>query len=226
MYTDEGKEYLNSSFQQVLKKFRIEHRVPKNHDIKCGIAENAVKRLKTRIYRYFSSANTKRWVDVLDDIVHALNHVSMKSLGGISPADVTPKNAEVVWQNMYGHEKFLKSVHKFPIGQKVRLSVGRIVFRKGYKFTYTPEVFLIKKHLFKDPPAYIIEDQNGKELDSVVYESKLVAYNKLDPVLKVAKVVKTRKRNRALEYLVRWEGFASKFDSWIDKEQLDAYTKS
>jgi len=33
-----GKEFLARDFQDVLKRFRIQHKIPKNHDVKCGVA--------------------------------------------------------------------------------------------------------------------------------------------------------------------------------------------
>jgi len=201
--SDSGKEYLNEHFAKLLKKNGIEHRIPKNHDVKCALAESSVKRLKTRIYRYLTEKNTLRYVDVLDEIVESLNHMPLASLGGICSADVNVKNAEVVWQRLYGHEKELEAKHKYQIGQKVRLAKEKSVFTKGYKNTFTVEIFLIKKRLFKDPPAYIIEDLNGEEIDSVVYETELVAYNKTDDVYKIEKILRTRKRKGKVEHLVR-----------------------
>jgi len=225
-YSDEGKEYLNKDFAAVLKKYGIEHRIPKNHDVKCGLAENAVKRFKSRVFKYFTENRTLRYVDVMEDIVSSLNNMPMVSLGGLCPAEVTSKNAEIVWQRLYGHEKELKPKHKFAVGQKVRLSVEKAVFRKGYRNTFTQEIFLVKKLLFKDPPAYIIEDTSGEELDSIVYETELVAFNKADDIYRIEKVIRTRRRNGKLEKLVRWEGFSSKFDSWISDDNIKAHSQS
>lgn len=217
LWSDEGKEYLNREFACLLKEFEIEHRIPKNHDIKCGIAENFNRRLKAKFYRYFSEKNTFRWIDVLQDAVAAINESPLKSIGDIAPVDVNRDNAEKVWHTLYDSEKCKIARHKFQVGDKVRLA-KKSLFRKGYKNTFTVETFIIKKLLFKDPPAYIIEDWQKRELDSIVYEPELVKYSADE--FKIQEIVKTRRKRGKTEYLVRWVGYGSEFDSWIGGNQI------
>ena len=66
--------------------------------------------------------------------------------------------------------------HKFQIGDIVRLSLKNQLFRKGYRQTFTKELFRIRKRLFADPAAYIIEDLSGEEIDSIVYEQELIPF--------------------------------------------------
>ena len=37
-----------------------------------------------------------------------------------------------------------------------------------------------------------------------------------DKAFEVDRVIKTRKRNGKIQYLVSWKGYPSKFDSWVD----------
>ena len=69
----------------------------KRHDIKCYISENedikaaAVERfnrtLKTKMYRYFTTKNTRRYIDVLPDLLHSYNHTYHRSIG-MAPIEV------------------------------------------------------------------------------------------------------------------------------------------
>ena len=53
--------------------------------------------LKTRMYRYFTSANTLRYDDVLQDLVRGYNASEHSSIG-MAPKDVTLKNKRMVWK--------------------------------------------------------------------------------------------------------------------------------
>ena len=175
LYTDAGKEFIAKEFQQVLMKNGIEHRIPKNHDVKCGFAENFIRRLKSRMYKFFTENGTKRWIEVLPELVRALNATPNKSTG-LAACEITKENAAAVWDRLYAREKLLTPKHKFQPGDRVRLALKGQLFRKGYKHTYTEEVFVIHKRIFKDPPAYIIKDLSGEEIDSIVYEQELIGY--------------------------------------------------
>ena len=39
---------------------------------------------------------------------------------------------------------------------------------------------------------------------------------KEDDVYEIEEVVKTRKRGGKVEYFVKWKGYPSKFNSWVD----------
>lgn len=173
LYTDAGKEFIAKPFQALLSENDIEHRIPKNHDVKCALAENGVKRVKQKMYRYFTEKKTKTWLTILKDITAGLNATFNSSIR-MTPNQVNKTNAGLVWKVLYQDEESLVPCHRYQIGSLVRLSLKNQLFRKGYKTTYTEEVFRIRKRLFRDPPAYIIEDLNGEEIDSIVYEQELV----------------------------------------------------
>ena len=175
LYTDAGKEFIARTFQDVLSLHEIEHRIPKNHDVKCAFAENGVKRIKQKIFRYFTEQGTMCWVDILPSVVRSLNATPNRTIG-VAPVDVTAQNAASIWDALYGHEKMLIARHKFQIGAIVRLSLKNQLFRKGYRQTFTKELFRIRKRLFADPAAYIIEDLSGEEIDSIVYEQELIPF--------------------------------------------------
>jgi hypothetical protein len=75
--SDKGTEYTNSVFQSMLAKHGIHHYTSENDDIKAAVIERWNRTLKERIYRYFTYKNTRRYIDVLNDIVYSLQqHVS------------------------------------------------------------------------------------------------------------------------------------------------------
>ena len=52
--TDEGKEFLNKTFQDTLKREGIEFSVFRNPDVKCSVIERAHRRLRDKLYKYFT----------------------------------------------------------------------------------------------------------------------------------------------------------------------------
>jgi len=60
LQTDEGSEFVNSSFQQMLKRHNIHFYTLENEDIKAAVVERFDITLKTKLYRYFTFKNTWR----------------------------------------------------------------------------------------------------------------------------------------------------------------------
>ena len=72
--TDEGKEFLNKTFQDMLKREGIEFSVCRNPDVKCTVIDRTHRTLRDKLYKYFTYMNTHRYIDVLQDSVTGYNH--------------------------------------------------------------------------------------------------------------------------------------------------------
>jgi len=93
-------EFVNSTFQSMLQRRGIKFYTSENEDIKAAVAERFNRTLKEKMYRYFTAKHTRRYVDVLQDLVHAYNNTYHSSIG-MAPADVTLDNEEVVRKRLY-----------------------------------------------------------------------------------------------------------------------------
>ena len=69
--TDKGTEFLNSNVQGLFKELGIHHYTSENEDIKAAVVERFNRTLKTKMWKYFTHANTLKYLDVLDDILHS-----------------------------------------------------------------------------------------------------------------------------------------------------------
>jgi len=49
--TDRGKEFLNRTFQDMLKRKVIRVQVCKNPDVKCAVVDRAHRTLRNKLYR-------------------------------------------------------------------------------------------------------------------------------------------------------------------------------
>ena len=101
-----------------------------NSETKASIAERFIRTLKQKIYRYFTANNTVRYIDTLQQLVHAYNHTVHRSIKEM-PANVTRENEFKVRQTLYG-KKQPKVKFKFNIGDLVKISKTRRQFEKAY----------------------------------------------------------------------------------------------
>ena len=56
--SDKSTEFLNSTFQSMLKRHDIKFYTSENEDIKAVVVERFNRTVKTKMYRYFTARNT------------------------------------------------------------------------------------------------------------------------------------------------------------------------
>jgi hypothetical protein len=61
-----------------------------------------------------------------------------------------------------------------------------------------------------------LNDLAGESIKGKFYEQELQKVDKRDDVYRVEKILKTRKRNGQVQYLIKWLGFPDKFNSWTN----------
>jgi len=129
--TDRGKEFLNRSFQDMLKREGIEFQTCKNPDVKCSVVERAHRTIRDKLYKYFTYKNTYIFIDVLQPFVRGYN-ASVHSTTGIAPAQVTDFDILAIWKRMNERRgKIAIAQPRFRVGQHVRISKEKIKFAKG-----------------------------------------------------------------------------------------------
>ena len=126
----------------------------------------------------------------------------------MKPADV--KSSTYIDSSKEINDKDLK----FKVGEIVRISKYKNIFAKSYVPNCSEEVFVIKKVKNTVPGTYVIIDLKGEEIVGTFYENELQkTYQK---EFRVEKVIK-RKGDKLY---VKWKGYDSSFNSWIDKKNL------
>ena len=129
------KEFTGSAFQELFRRREIQFRVARNPDIKAAVVERLNRTLRERTWRYFSHSNTKRYIDIVQKIVHAYNH-TLHSGTRMRPIDVTLYNALTATENFanrahYNYRKRATLLPKFKVGNLVRISRTKNTFEKG-----------------------------------------------------------------------------------------------
>jgi len=80
LQTDRGTEFYNLTFQRWLKDQRIPD-FSTEGDAKASVVERFNRTSKERLYRYFTTANTLRFDDVLPELVQGYNATRHRSIG-------------------------------------------------------------------------------------------------------------------------------------------------
>jgi len=210
--SDYGTEFYNHEVQKFFKDRDIKHYSSLNYDIKAAVVERFNRTLKTKMFRYFTHRNTYRWIDVLDKLIESYNNSYHRSIG-MTPNQVNFDNNDVVAKRLYPIKPKPKWKHN--VGDKVRISRARQVFRKGYLPQWTEEIFTIATKNPTNPVTYALKDQDGETIKGSFYEQEIQKVEKSDDVYVVEKVLKRRRAGDGkTEYFVKWRGYPDKFNSW------------
>ena len=220
--TDAGTEFLSASARKVYRKHNVHHQTANVH---ASHVERKQRDLQQRIGQYLTERETRRYIHVLPDIVHGLNHAYHRILHmSAAQAERAENHVSVRFAMAEYFEKSRSQSHapSIKVGEWVRV-VTRGTFRKSYDETFSTDFYRVKKILTHMPrPMYIIEDPNGVEERGFYYEEELSPFR--SDVFKVKQVLKRRKKrgrtDGAEESLVEWLGFPRSKATWVDNSQL------
>ena len=202
-------------------------------EYRTGIAEvmgsNPVEALiffQASSFQLLKLENLLRWshftfiyIDVLPKLVKSYNNTYHRSIK-MKPSQVTEANEAKVWDTLYGSDVQKRVRFKFQVGDRVRISKVKRMFEKSYLPNYTKEMFTIYKRFVRQVPVYKLKDDAGEILEGTFYEPELQKIIKNYDVYRVEKILRKRKRKGVVEYLVKWKGYADKFNSWVSERDI------
>jgi hypothetical protein len=109
LQTDKGSEFINETFQRLLRENDIKFYTSENDDIKCAIVERFHRTLRSKMYRYFTFKSTQRYTDVLQSLVDSYNGSFHRSIK-MAPRDVCVDNeSEMSLKDACFHQKLIRS---------------------------------------------------------------------------------------------------------------------
>lgn len=219
LQTDKGREFLNVNVKKLLKKQNMELWVSENDDIKAALAERFNRTLKDKMYKYFTANNTRRWVDVLQKLVTGYNNSYHSSIK-MTPNSVTKERQHEIRRILYPQKTTRSKPFKFNVNDLVRISKAKKVFRKGYLPNWSTELFKITSRLARTKPLYTIEDLNGIAIKGKFYEEEIVKVPEEPEDFLVEEIIRKKRVNGKTKYLIKWVGYDSSFNSWVDESQM------
>lgn len=225
--TDKGREFENKEFHEFVAKKKIHHFTAENIDIKASLAERFNRTLKNRMFAYFTANNTRRYLEVLDDLVESYNKSRHRTIG-MKPYEVKTKDqARQIFHKVYDPyfltQKKTKTMARN--GSLVRMARGPELFRKGYLPNWSREVFKVTKILPTIPKkVYKVEDLSGEEITGTFYPEELQPIShdpnpELVPVQEILQRKKDKATGKNLA-LVKFLDHPAKFNKWIDIKDI------
>ncbi|KAH7715381.1 Y26D4A.11 protein [Aphelenchoides avenae] len=226
--TDQGLEFTAAAVRRYFKeKDVLAHCTYTHPTVHAGVVERANRTIKERLYRYFSERNTTRWVDVVQQVVDAINRSVCRSTG-VAPRDVTFANAASLRARLYGNEagaipKNRGTAPSLKVGDYVRIEKNKQVFEKGYLPRFTDELFVVTKvRLTPRPATFALRDESGEPVRGWFYANELCPVRKdANTVYRVERVLKSRKSKRGgVEHFVKWLNRPTIYNAWVHESDF------
>lgn len=221
LQTDKGSEFRNTKVLSFLKEEKVHFFTTENEDIKASIVERFNRTLKEKMWRYFTKTNQLRYIDVIDDLVHNYNNSYHRSIR-MTPADVNIDNQEQVWNTLYASVVPDKKP-VFKEGERVRIAQSRQTFKKGYVPGWSEEIYTIDKvNSQTNPITYKLTDYMNEPIIGNFYKEEIQKVGDKQ-VYRIEKIIRERRTVGGKEYLVKWFGYNSSFNSWISAKNISRY---
>lgn len=225
--SDAGKEFVSGKFQSILKKFDVTFKPAPSSDSKAACAERFIRTIKERIWRYFTHKRTRRYIDVLQNIVESYNN-TRHSATKMIPSTVTLENAAIARANLENkYSCKSQRAPKYNVGDMVRISRAKNVFEKGYESGWTLELFkIVRVSSARYPVVYYLQDLSGEDIEGFFYEQELSRVRKdlEEATFEVEKILKVVGNGPTKKFLVKWKGYPDKFNQWINASDVEDST--
>ena len=167
MWTDKGKEFYNKH----VKALGVQLYSTENEE-KSSVVEQWSRTMKEKMFKYFSANNTKKYIDILDEMVNNYNNTKHSSIK-MTPVEASNKKSKNrVWLNLNGKARTNPVEPKFSVGDKVRITKKKSNFEKGYTPRWTEEVFTVLQIQYTDPPTCKISDIMVKKFKALFTNRK------------------------------------------------------
>lgn len=177
-WVDEGGE-----FEGVFRQFCEGEGISIYHtftETKSSFAERYIRTLKSVVYKYLEERQTTRYIGQLQNFVNLINS-RVNRMTKLAPQDVRTEHTEyLITLNKDQHDYMMstnRSKPKFRIGQTVRVAYKREPFDKGYKQSFSTEVYKIVRISSQQRPiTYVLQDVERRNILRRFYERELIIY--------------------------------------------------
>lgn len=227
LQTDNGTEFFNSTFGQLMNEYDIIHFSNRSDTTKAAVVERVIRTIKEKIYRALDNTPHFKndWVSIVQPLVDSYNntfHVSIQT----APAEVNQHNVGDILDTLYRQywvkDRKWKEPH-IKENDYVRISAVRFPFRKGYKGNWKEEIFKVYQIKYCLPNnLYKLEDLEGEKLLGTFYPHELqkVNHSPTEATFKIQSILRRRVRNGSKEIFVRWQGYPDSHNSWIKEDNV------
>jgi hypothetical protein len=228
LQTDKGGEFNNRLFKTELQKIGIKYFTTQIENTKVATVERVVRTIRNKLHKLFQSKRSYSYLTNLNDLVQSYNLTPHRSLPNhMCPADVTKENEALVWDYMYKKKEerstnLAKEKFRYNVGDLVRLAYNKFAFQRDYMQKWTSEVFKISDRFVRQGiPNYTVIDLLGSPIIGSFYGEEVQKVGKDENALWVVeKILRKRKHAGMEEYLVKFDGWGDRFNSWVNKADI------
>lgn len=224
LQTDRGKEFLNKIVLDYFKNLEINFFTTKNTQFKCAIVERFNRTLKSKMFKYFSSKGTRKYIDVLDNLIDAYNNSFHRSIK-IEPVNVNDTNKDIIFKNIYGYEtmrQYLATKTKTPRlkkGDTVRIKYELTPMDKGYYPNWTDVLYKVDNSIKGiNKPMYKLKSVDNVILNRNYYPEEIQKVK--ENFYRIEKIVKPETRNGRRGFIVKWIGYSANHNSWVPADEI------
>jgi hypothetical protein len=219
---DKGSEFKAESFQKYCEFFGI-NLIFTYNESKAAHVERAQRSFQNILYRILEEHQSKDFLKYLDDTLHIYNNRKNRITGFNPNTAFKEENHLHVLNNLQKQYQIKEKTRKAPRFKKddyVRIRELRQVFARGYQPYFTEEIFKIKKVLQNLPfPRYVLCDYTGdEEIKGSFYEKEITKVT--TDTFKIERIIKKKRVKGKNLYLVKWLGYPSSQNSWIESTWL------
>ena len=150
IYSDEGSEFTNNSFIQLLDKHKIEIIYATNH---APFVESFNRTMKRMMDRYMEANDIPSWTTIYRDLLNAYNNTK-HSATGFAPNDIKKEDIDTVRKNIKKRSR-VKKYEEIKEGDTVRLQLKEKTFRKESDPRYGTELHQVE--LNNNDGVYIVD---------------------------------------------------------------------
>jgi transposase InsO family protein len=151
VYSDQGKEFDNTEFNELLKQNNIEIIFASDH---APFVESFNRTMKNRLYKYMALHRTDNWVKAMDKVLDGYNSTPHTSTG-VPPNEVSEKNAMDILLKL-GERAKKKNYEPIKEGDTVRVPVKNAI-KKGYKQQWSYELHIVDEK--KGGGVYLVDGE-------------------------------------------------------------------
>jgi transposase InsO family protein len=150
IYSDEGSEFTNNSFIQLLDKHKIEIIYATNH---APFVESFNRTMKRMMDRYMEANDISSWTTIYRDLLNAYNNTK-HSATGFAPNDINKEDIDTVRKNIKKRSR-VKKYEEIKEGDSVRLQLKEKTFRKESDPRYSTELHQVERN--NNDGVYIVD---------------------------------------------------------------------
>ena len=137
----------------------------------------------------------------------------------MKPVDASKKSNENIVRKNYNFEITDKKP-KFSIGDKVKVSLSKNTFEKGYTSNWSEQIYVIDDIKTSNVHYYYLKDLSREKLDGTFYQEELLKTNMKENDLYIIEKIIKKVGNK---YLVKWKGYDDSFNSYVNKNDIVKY---